>query len=108
MDVDEFKEIFAEEAITHLSAVERGILGLYDPERGRFRTFLLAALGNYLSKQVERSTALKRGAGQPDLSLGRRLQGTDPFRGDRAGPVTGIPGWASISTGIRRRLPPTH
>lgn len=26
MDVDEFKEIFAEEAITHLSAVERGIL----------------------------------------------------------------------------------
>jgi two-component system, chemotaxis family, sensor kinase CheA len=28
MDVDEFKEIFAEEAITHLSAFERGILAL--------------------------------------------------------------------------------
>jgi DNA-directed RNA polymerase specialized sigma24 family protein len=52
-----------------LDLLSRDALAKADPGRGRFRTFLLAALGNYLSKQVERSTALKRGAGQPDLSL---------------------------------------
>lgn len=52
-----------------LDLLSRDALAKADPGRGRFRTFLLAALGNFLSKQVERSTALKRGAGQPILSL---------------------------------------
>ena len=52
-----------------LDLLSRDALAKADQGRGRFRTFLLAALGNYLSKQVERSTAKKRGAGQPVLSL---------------------------------------
>ncbi|MBL9138157.1 MAG: sigma-70 family RNA polymerase sigma factor [Verrucomicrobiales bacterium] len=39
------------------------------PERGRFRSFLLAALRNYLSDQRDRERALKRGAGIPPISL---------------------------------------
>lgn len=39
------------------------------PERGRFRTFLLSALGNYLINDWHRSHAQKRGAGAAHLSL---------------------------------------
>lgn len=52
-----------------LDMLSRDALAKADQGRGRFRTFLLAALGNYLSKQVERSSAQKRGSGQPVLSL---------------------------------------
>jgi RNA polymerase sigma-70 factor (ECF subfamily) len=38
-------------------------------ERGRFRTFLLTALKGYLANEWDRETALKRGGGQPLLSL---------------------------------------
>lgn len=40
-----------------------------DPERGRFRTFMLAAFSNYLSKQREHAGALKRGGGNSPISL---------------------------------------
>lgn len=39
------------------------------PERGRFRTFLLTALRNFLTNEWRRSHAEKRGGGQPFLSL---------------------------------------
>jgi RNA polymerase sigma factor (sigma-70 family) len=39
------------------------------PEKGRFRSFLLAALGNYLSDERERNHAAKRGGGRQIFSL---------------------------------------
>lgn len=39
------------------------------PERGRFRSFLLAALRNHLADQWDRERALKRGAGVAAISL---------------------------------------
>lgn len=45
-----------------------GLSGL-NPARGRFRSFLMASLKNFLSHHRERIGALKRGAGRPILSL---------------------------------------
>ena len=39
------------------------------PARGRFRSFLLTALQNYLADEHDRATARKRGGGQPLISL---------------------------------------
>ena len=39
------------------------------PERGRFRTFLLAALRNFLTDEWRRTHTVKRGSGQPLLSI---------------------------------------
>ena len=46
----------------------RDIEGL-DPERGRFRSYLLAAVKNFLFNEKKRGRALKRGGGAPLLSL---------------------------------------
>jgi RNA polymerase sigma-70 factor (ECF subfamily) len=40
-----------------------------DPERGRFRSFLLAAVTHFLSNERDRETALKRGGGRAVVSL---------------------------------------
>src|SRR3989441_6302495 len=40
-----------------------------DPQAGRFRSFLLASLKHFLAHEHERAAALKRGGGQPVLSL---------------------------------------
>ena len=40
-----------------------------DPERGRFRSFLLASMNNFLANQRRRQHAQKRGGGQAPLSL---------------------------------------
>jgi RNA polymerase sigma-70 factor (ECF subfamily) len=40
-----------------------------DPERGRFRSFLLGALRHFLSNEEDRERALKRGGGRALLSL---------------------------------------
>jgi len=48
--------------LSHLLA--KGALSLADPERGRFRTFLLTALKHYLVDEHRRATALKRGGGR--------------------------------------------
>ena len=40
-----------------------------DPERGRFRAFLLTALKHFLTNEWEKSRALKRGGGRAPLSL---------------------------------------
>lgn len=39
------------------------------PDKGRFRSFLLAAMNHFLAKQWRRETAQKRGGGQAALSL---------------------------------------
>ena len=51
--------------------LEKRGLGQVDPGRGRFRTFLLAALKNFLANDWERTHAVKRGGGQTILSLDR-------------------------------------
>jgi len=47
----------------------RDFLKGVDPSKGRFRSFLLAALGHFLSNQRDRDERLKRGGKIPHLSL---------------------------------------
>jgi RNA polymerase sigma-70 factor (ECF subfamily) len=49
--------------------LERHALAWADPERGRFRSFLLAAMNNFLATEWEKARAQKRGAGRQVLSL---------------------------------------
>ncbi len=49
--------------------LEGDILPRASSERGRFRSFLLKALQNFLADAHDRATALKRGAGQPVIAL---------------------------------------
>src|SRR4051812_30864101 len=49
--------------------LEKHYLRAADPERGRFRSFLLAAFKHFLSKERDRANAQKRGGGQHVLSL---------------------------------------
>lgn len=49
--------------------LEKDLIGVADRGRGRFRTFLLAALQNYLSNEWDRANRQKRGGGQTILSL---------------------------------------
>jgi RNA polymerase sigma-70 factor (ECF subfamily) len=52
-----------------VTLLERDDLQHVHPERGRFRTFLLSALDNYLFNEVKHRQRLKRGGGQPILHL---------------------------------------
>jgi DNA-directed RNA polymerase specialized sigma24 family protein len=58
------------------------------PRKGRFRTFLITALKNYLSDQRDRLNAMKRGGGQTPLSVDELLArgGIDRALVDRKGP----------------------
>ena len=47
----------------------RGGLRLADPKRGKFRSFLLTSLKNFLSNERARARAKKRGGGRKVLSL---------------------------------------
>ena len=49
--------------------LKENFLGAVDRKRGRFRSFLLAALNHFLSNQRDFERAAKRGGGQPILSL---------------------------------------
>jgi RNA polymerase sigma-70 factor (ECF subfamily) len=64
-----------------------GLTGV-SPKMGRFRTFLITSLKHYLSDQRDRATAIKRGGGQPLLSIEELLaqQGIDRALVDRKGP----------------------
>ncbi len=44
-------------------------VGMADPGRGRFRSFLLSALNHFLANEWNRANAAKRGGGQPHFSL---------------------------------------
>ncbi len=49
--------------------LEKNYLADADPAKGRFRSFLLAALNHFLANERDRARALKRGGGRPPLSL---------------------------------------
>ena len=49
--------------------LERDLVARADRQAGRFRSFLLGSLKHFLAHEHERATALKRGGGQPLLSL---------------------------------------
>jgi RNA polymerase sigma factor (sigma-70 family) len=49
--------------------LERGSLGTADPDKGRFRSFLLGALKHFLINEWRRGQRLKRGSGQALFSL---------------------------------------
>lgn len=49
--------------------LDREILGQVDPAAGRFRSFLLATLKNFLSHEREKASALKRGGGAQTVSM---------------------------------------
>ncbi len=49
--------------------LERQLVAKADPQAGRFRSFLLGSLKHFLAHEHERATTLKRGGGQPVLSL---------------------------------------
>ena len=49
--------------------LEKKILKVADQERGKFRTFLLTSLKNFLAKEHEKSIRQKRGGGATHLSL---------------------------------------
>lgn len=49
--------------------LDKDLLAEVDPEKGRFRSFLLASLRNFLSHQRDRDRALKRGGGAITISL---------------------------------------
>ena len=50
-------------------ALERGTMFKADPSRGKFRTFLLAALTNFIKDWHKSASRLKRGGGHAPLSL---------------------------------------
>lgn len=49
--------------------LETRVLEKADPARGRFRSFLLAAVRNFLANEHDRRTAQKRGGGRVHISL---------------------------------------
>ncbi len=49
--------------------IEKNQIGLADPDRGRFRTFLLRALKNFLHNEHEWNNAQKRGGGLTFVSI---------------------------------------
>lgn len=51
--------------------LERDFLRLVDPEKGRFRTFLLVALKRFLAQEWHKSQAIKRGGGAVSLPIDR-------------------------------------
>jgi RNA polymerase sigma-70 factor (ECF subfamily) len=49
--------------------LEKNTLAVASPERGRFRSFLLTAMKNFLANEWDGARARKRGGGRPRLSL---------------------------------------
>ena len=49
--------------------LEKDLLARATPERGRFRSFLLTALKNFLANEWKKTHAAKRGGTRPALSL---------------------------------------
>lgn len=60
-------EELTQEFLTQL--IEKHYLRDVDRRRGKFRSFLLAAMKHFLSKQRDRARAKKRGGGQAPVSL---------------------------------------
>jgi RNA polymerase sigma-70 factor (ECF subfamily) len=54
--------------------LEKKYLRDYERDRGRFRSFLLAALKHFLANERDRASAQKRGGGLSDMSLDAVIQ----------------------------------
>lgn len=68
--------------------VEQNLLGNVGPEKGRFRTFLLRAMNNYLIDQIRAARTRKRGGGSQrslDELADDALDPADPNASDPAG-----------------------
>jgi DNA-directed RNA polymerase specialized sigma24 family protein len=52
--------------------LEKGTVAAADPDKGRFRSFLLADCSFFLADRRDRDRALKRGGGRPVLSIDAR------------------------------------
>ncbi len=70
--------------------LEKGWMEGVDRERGRFRSWLLAAMKHFLANEWDRANRLKRGGGQALLSLDAQtaearyaLEPADPMTADR-------------------------
>lgn len=69
--------------------LEKHYLADADPQRGRFRAFLITAFRNFLSKERDRAQAQKRGAGRTRLAIdfsaeaGRTLEPADALTAER-------------------------
>ena len=59
--------------------LEKNWLEAADPDRGRFRTFLLTAVSRFLANEHDRDRALKRGGGQHVLSFDAQDAEGRPF-----------------------------
>ncbi len=59
--------------------LERRDVEAVEPSRGRFRSYLLAAVKNFLANERTRALALKRGAGSVPLSLSFPLSSEDDW-----------------------------
>lgn len=83
-------EDLAQEFFLHLLARRESILGLADPNRGRFRAWLRTCLKNWLGDWTERAFAEKRGGGRKHVSLpangctgdGRHLEAADDIEAE--------------------------
>lgn len=52
-----------------LRLIDKKGLAHADPEKGKFRTFLMSSMKNFMSNQHARATAQKRGGNAPHLSI---------------------------------------
>jgi RNA polymerase sigma-70 factor (ECF subfamily) len=67
--------------------LERNLIGAADPERGKFRTFLLASLERFLVNEWRREGRVKRGGGRAPISLSL-FEAEDRYRLEPADPQT--------------------
>jgi len=65
--------------------LEKKYFALADRERGRFRSFLLTALGHFLVNDWRKGNAERRGAGQPVMSLDQQ-QAEEGYQAEPASP----------------------
>jgi RNA polymerase sigma-70 factor (ECF subfamily) len=56
-----------------------GTIETADPERGRFRFYLLGAVKHFLAHRRESEQRLRRGGGVPPLSLNAQIDGSPPI-----------------------------
>jgi RNA polymerase sigma-70 factor (ECF subfamily) len=67
--------------VAHL--LEHGGLRAFQRERGRFRSFLLASLKNFLANERDRAAAQKRGGGLEGVPLDSAIQPRDELTPER-------------------------
>ena len=78
-----------------LHLLEHKTLGRADPLKGKFRSFLLGSLQNYLASEAERARCLKRGGGVEFISMDQdaenryRLEPVDALTPERYLPPAG-------------------